>query len=119
MFQLHTAIIRPVPQNRSKFDFVKLGSQDFAVLKYMPMVYGSVKLLEHCTRIYTVYIQYFDLIQYTEIHFNSNNFNLTTHRKQYTRYFSTVNSWDPNCTKSNMDLFYGRGLMVAVWSRNL
>ena len=25
--------------------------------------------------------------------------------------------WDPNCSKkSYMDLFYGRGLMMAVWS---
>jgi len=28
-------------------------------------------------------------------------------------YFSTVNSWDPSCTKSNLNLFYGRGLMMA------
>ena len=27
--------------------------------------------------------------------------------------FSAVNSWDPNCTKSNLDLFYSRGLMMA------
>ena len=39
-----------------------------------------------------VNIQYFNLLQYTEIHFNSNNFNLAM-------YFSTINSWDPNCTK--------------------
>jgi len=37
-------------------------------------------------------MQYFNLLQYTEIHFNFNNFNLAIH-------FSTVKSWDPNCTK--------------------
>jgi len=34
MFQLRGAIIRPLTQNRSKFDFVQLGSQEFTVLKY-------------------------------------------------------------------------------------
>ena len=31
----------------------------------------------------------------------------------YSIYFSTVSSWDPSCTKSNLDLIYGRGLMMA------
>jgi len=35
MFQLRGAIIRPLPKNRSKFDFVQLGFQEFTVLKYI------------------------------------------------------------------------------------
>jgi hypothetical protein len=31
-----------------------------------------------------VNIHYFNLLQYTEIHFNSNHFNLTVHGMQYT-----------------------------------
>jgi hypothetical protein len=31
-----------------------------------------------------VNIHYFNLLQYTEIHFNPNNFNLTVHSRQYT-----------------------------------
>jgi len=31
-----------------------------------------------------VNIYHFNLLQYTEIHFNSSNFNLTVHRGQYT-----------------------------------
>jgi hypothetical protein len=38
---------------------------------------------KHIVNIF-VNIQYFNLLQYTEIHFNSNNFNLTIHRRQYT-----------------------------------
>jgi hypothetical protein len=34
-FQLQGAIISPLPQNRSKYDFVQLGSQEFTVLKYI------------------------------------------------------------------------------------
>jgi hypothetical protein len=33
MFRLREAIIRPLPYNRSKFDFVQLGSLEFTVLK--------------------------------------------------------------------------------------
>ena len=29
-------------------------------------------------------MDYFNLLQYTEMHINSNNFNLTVHRRQYT-----------------------------------
>jgi len=36
-------------------------------------------LKKHCK-----YTQYLNLLQYTEIHFNPNNVNLTVHRKQYT-----------------------------------
>ena len=35
MFQLRGAIIRPLPQNRSKLDFVQFGSQEYTVLKYI------------------------------------------------------------------------------------
>jgi len=35
MFQLYRTIIRPLPKNRSKFDFfVQLGYQMFTMLKY-------------------------------------------------------------------------------------
>ena len=35
MFQLRGAVVRPLPWNTSKFDFVQLEFQEFTVLKYI------------------------------------------------------------------------------------
>jgi len=79
LFQLHTSIIRPLPKNRSISDFfVQFGFQEFTMLKYYFLrCMVKLKLLE----LKWIFV-YYNKSNYTEIHFNSNNFNLTIHRRQ-------------------------------------
>ena len=79
MFHLHTALIRPLLKNRFISDFfLQLGSQKFSMLKYCFLrCMVKLKLLE----LKWIFV-YYNKSNYTEIHFNSNNFNLTIHRRQ-------------------------------------
>ena len=88
MFHLHTALIRPLLKNRFISDFfLQLGSQKFSMLKYcflrcmVKLKLLELKWISVCCNKLKYYVITM-LLQYTEIHFSSNNFNLTIHRRK-------------------------------------